>query len=196
MPRSQKDNERVRQLAKENIRTSAMEIFIEKGYHRASIDDVARRAGVSKGLMYNYYKGKEELLAEMVEHRVREIKTVMEAAARLEAPADQLMHIIDGAIDNVYERPQVFRFYLHLQTQPEEDLALAKYSRMLNREMAEQFKVQTRMFERLGAVQPQVRSLYFSSTLQGIMLMISIYPEHYPVSDIKKQLIREFCKAD
>ncbi|MEI0737007.1 TetR/AcrR family transcriptional regulator [Paenibacillus sp. JTLBN-2024] len=132
----------------------------------------------------------------MVEHRVREIKTVMEAAARLEAPADQLMHIIDGAIDNVYERPQVFRFYLHLQTQPEEDLALAKYSRMLNQEMAEQFKVQTRMFERLGAVQPQVRSLYFSSTLQGIMLMISTYPEHYPVSDIKKQLIREFCKAD
>lgn len=196
MPRSQEDNERIRQLAKENIRTSAMEIFIEKGYHRASIDDVAKRAGVSKGLMYNYYKGKEELLAEMVEHRVREIKAVMETAVSLEGSADQLMHIIDGAIDNVYERPQVFRFYLHLQTQPEEDLVLAKYSRILNQEMAEQFKVQTRMFEQLGAAQPQVRSLYFSSTLQGIMLMVSTYPEHYPVSGVKQQLIEEFCKPD
>ncbi|NQX69940.1 helix-turn-helix transcriptional regulator [Paenibacillus alba] len=49
MPRTREESDRIRQLAKENIRTAAVEVFIEKGYHAASIDDVAKRAGISKG---------------------------------------------------------------------------------------------------------------------------------------------------
>ncbi|RKN83722.1 TetR/AcrR family transcriptional regulator [Paenibacillus ginsengarvi] len=193
MPRTREENERIRQAAKENIRTSAMEMFIERGYHDASIDDVAKQAGVSKGLMYNYYKGKEELLAEMVQFRIDEISRVMEAASALDSPADQLKHIVEGALDNVKKRPQVYRFYLHLQTQPEQDKVLSKYSQMLNEAMAKQFKVQCGMFAGLGAADEQLRSLYFSSTLHGAMLMISTYPDGYPVDEIKEQIIKQFC---
>lgn len=193
MPRTREENERIRQAAKENIRTSAMEIFIERGYHDASIDDVAKQAGVSKGLMYNYYKGKEELLAEMVQFRIDEISRVMEAASALDSPSDQLKHIVEGALDNVKKRPQVYRFYLHLQTQPEEDKVLSKYSQMLNEAMAKQFEVQCGMFAGLGAADEQLRSLYFSSTLHGAMLMISTYPDGYPVDEIKEQIIQQFC---
>lgn len=49
MPRTREESDRIRQLAKENIRTAAVEVFIEKGYHAVSIDDVAKRAGISKG---------------------------------------------------------------------------------------------------------------------------------------------------
>ncbi|MCY8819124.1 TetR/AcrR family transcriptional regulator, partial [Bacillus atrophaeus] len=80
MPRSQKENERIRQLAKENIRSAAMRLFIKQGYHATSISDVAKEAGISKGLLYNYYKGKEELLATMVEARIWELIEVMEGA--------------------------------------------------------------------------------------------------------------------
>ena len=55
-----------------------MELFIRQGYHATSISDVAQRAGVSKGLLYNYYEGKEDLLATMVEARIREVVEVME----------------------------------------------------------------------------------------------------------------------
>ncbi len=61
-------------------------------------------------------------------------------------------------------------------------------------EQARQFIVQTEMFEELGVENPQQRSLYFSSTLQGIMLMFSTYLKSFPLNQVKAQVIEEFCK--
>ncbi|MBB3126659.1 AcrR family transcriptional regulator [Paenibacillus rhizosphaerae] len=195
MPRTQEENERIRQQAKAKIREAAIELFMRKGYHATSIDDVSKYAGVSKGLLYNYYKGKEELLGAMVEARIGELIQVMEKAEALDTPAEQLRHIVEGAIDNVQRSPQVFRFYLHLQTQPEADETIAKYGKLLIEESARQFQIQCRMFEKLGSADPVARSLYFSSALQGIMLMISTYPDQFPVEAMKRQIIDDFCQT-
>ncbi|WP_375163139.1 hypothetical protein [Laceyella sacchari] len=37
-----------------------------------------------------------------------------------------------------------------------------------------------------------MRSLYFSSVLQGTMFMLSTYPERFPVKEVKEQIIQEF----
>ncbi|WP_145133918.1 TetR/AcrR family transcriptional regulator [Paenibacillus sp. Y412MC10] len=195
MPRTQEENERIRQQAKAKIRETAIDLFMRKGYHATSIDDVSKHAGVSKGLLYNYYKGKEELLSAMVEARIGELIQVMEKAEALETPAEQLKHIVEGAVDNVRRSPEVFRFYLHLQTQPEADETVAKYGKLLIEESARQFQIQCRMFEKLGASDPVARSLYFSSALQGIMLMISTYPDQFPVEAMKRQIIEDFCQV-
>ncbi|MBJ9987465.1 MULTISPECIES: TetR/AcrR family transcriptional regulator [Paenibacillus] len=195
MPRTQEENERIRQQAKAKIREAAIDLFMRKGYHATSIDDVSKHAGVSKGLLYNYYKGKEELLSAMVEARIGELIQVMEKAEALETPAEQLKHIVEGAVDNVRRSPEVFRFYLHLQTQPEADETVAKYGKLLIEESARQFQIQCRMFEKLGASDPVARSLYFSSALQGIMLMISTYPDQFLVEAMKRQIIEDFCQV-
>ncbi|UVI31066.1 TetR/AcrR family transcriptional regulator [Paenibacillus spongiae] len=192
MPRSREENERIRQLAMDNIGTAAMECFLERGYHATSIDDIARRAGVSKGLLYNYYQGKEGLLAEIVRARVDEIVGVMEAAYALDSPRDQLLQIIEGALGYIVQNPKAYRFFLHLQTHPEEDAVLSKYSQMLNQEMSRQYELQCGIFERMQVVDQKLRSLYFSSALHGVMLLLSIYPD-YPVAAVKEQMIRDFC---
>ncbi|MBU5347580.1 transcriptional regulator [Paenibacillus sp. LC231] len=193
MPRSPSENERIRQMAKEKILEAAMDLFIHQGYHATSISDVAKQAGISKGLLYNYFSGKEGLLAAMVEERIAGVAEVIENAASLQAPADQLKYILEQAIDNVDRQPEVFRFYLHLQTQPEADQELFPYSKRLVEEAARQFEIQCRIFESLGVPEPRKRSLYFSSTLQGIMLMISTYPQHFPIEEVKEQMLKEFC---
>lgn len=193
MPRTPKENERIREIAKEKILNAGMELFIKKGFHATTIDDVAKHAGISKGLLYNYFKGKENLLSKMVEDRIEGLTRVMEVASSMETPGDQLRYIVEGAIDNVRQKPDEFRFYLHLQTQPEEDQVLKKYSKLLIEESARQFELQCEMFEKLGVQEPRKRSLYFSSALQGIMLMISTYPQQFPIGDVKAQIIHEFC---
>lgn len=182
-------------MAKEKIRIAAMELFMKQGYHATSIEDVAKHAKISKGLLYNYYKGKEELLSTMIQARIDELIQVMEAASSQESPAEQLKHIVEGAINNVQQKPEVFQFYLHLQTQPESDEVLSKYSKLLIEESARQFHLQCEMFENLGVKEPRKRSLYFSSVLQGLMLMISTYPEQFPVEEMKAQIIHEFCHS-
>jgi len=48
------------------ITAAAIEVFAEKGYDGTRVDDVARRAGISKGLFYLYFKTKEELFKAVI----------------------------------------------------------------------------------------------------------------------------------
>ena len=50
----------------QEIAEAAFETFAEKGYAAARVEEVAKRAGVSKGLLYLYYKTKEELFKAVI----------------------------------------------------------------------------------------------------------------------------------
>ncbi len=49
---------------------AALEVFVEKGFAASRIDDVAARAGVSKGTLYLYYASKESLLKAVIRHHL------------------------------------------------------------------------------------------------------------------------------
>jgi len=49
------------------ILTQAMKIFLEKGYHGTSIDDITQAAGLTKGALYWHFRSKEDLLKNIVE---------------------------------------------------------------------------------------------------------------------------------
>jgi AcrR family transcriptional regulator len=49
------------------ILTQAMKMFLEKGYHGTSIDEITQAAGVTKGALYWHFKSKEDLLKRIVE---------------------------------------------------------------------------------------------------------------------------------
>ncbi len=54
----------------QEIADAAFAAFAEKGYSATRIDDVAKRAGISKGLTYLYYKTKEDLFKAVVKNVV------------------------------------------------------------------------------------------------------------------------------
>jgi AcrR family transcriptional regulator len=51
----------------------ALEHFANEGYHKTTISHIARHAGISKGLMYNYFESKEALLKAIIHKSVNEI---------------------------------------------------------------------------------------------------------------------------
>lgn len=62
---------------------AALEIFTEKGFHNASMDDVALRAGVSKPIVYQSFASKHELYMGILDHSVEQvIAGINEAIAR------------------------------------------------------------------------------------------------------------------
>jgi len=54
----------------DEILTAATTVFGEQGFARARLEDVAKRAGVSKGTLYLYFESKEVLFREMVRRNV------------------------------------------------------------------------------------------------------------------------------
>ncbi|MCD6436037.1 MAG: helix-turn-helix transcriptional regulator [Clostridiales bacterium] len=45
---------------------SAWELFSEKGFHDTKISEIAKKAGIGKGTVYEYFKSKEELVQKMI----------------------------------------------------------------------------------------------------------------------------------
>ena len=62
MPRSIEQYEAIRKEKRELILDTALSLFAENGFHQTSIEQIARKAGISKGLTYNYFESKELLL--------------------------------------------------------------------------------------------------------------------------------------
>ncbi|SPJ15026.1 Transcriptional regulator, TetR family [Syntrophobacter sp. SbD2] len=59
--------------AKERILEAALEVFSHKGFHPATMDEIAEKAGVGKGTLYRYFETKEKLFAELVRLRLEEL---------------------------------------------------------------------------------------------------------------------------
>ena len=69
------------QILKDEIRqrivTEALEVFLEKGYDKASMRDLAQRVGTSVSNIYHYFTNKEELFRAIAEPIARRVKRVL-----------------------------------------------------------------------------------------------------------------------
>jgi len=52
---------------RQQILSAAMNCFLAKGYHRATMDDIVAESGLSKGTLYWYFKSKKELFLALVQ---------------------------------------------------------------------------------------------------------------------------------
>jgi AcrR family transcriptional regulator len=59
---------------RQRILAAAQEVFAEQGFDAARMDEVARRAQVGKGTLYNYYESKEDLLIEALIASMEELR--------------------------------------------------------------------------------------------------------------------------
>lgn len=71
---------------------AGLEVFVEKGFAASRLDDVAARAGVSKGTVYLYFKSKEALFKAVIEAGMTPAIEALEAvAAESDKPAPEVL---------------------------------------------------------------------------------------------------------
>src|SRR2546430_17353502 len=66
----------------EEIVAAALDVFVERGFARARLEEVARRAGVTKGTIYLYFKSKEALFKAVVRGTIVPVIAQGEALAQ------------------------------------------------------------------------------------------------------------------
>ncbi len=67
MPRSDEDNQQIRAARRQEILAAAVGVFAVKGIARTKVADIAAAAGLSHGLLYHYFRSKEEVFETMVD---------------------------------------------------------------------------------------------------------------------------------
>lgn len=78
MPRTKEQNEKIREEARNRIINAAIKLFSLKGYHGTSISDIAKEAQISKGLAYNYFESKQDLLRAIFESMMQQGYDIVE----------------------------------------------------------------------------------------------------------------------
>jgi AcrR family transcriptional regulator len=83
------------------ILDAAVAVFAEKGFVAARMDDIAARAGVTKGTIYLYFRSKEDVFKSLVRDSIgRTISVNAETARSFEGPSSELIRLVLGAIAN------------------------------------------------------------------------------------------------
>lgn len=92
---------------------AALEVFREKGYANARMADIARRAGVSYGLVYHYFGSKEVLFDIIVESWWNDLYAVMEKEIASDEPfPEKLVNIIRFFLDTYGQKPNLMSIFV------------------------------------------------------------------------------------
>jgi AcrR family transcriptional regulator len=112
---------RRRQQREGEILAAAREVFLDKGFERASVSEIAARVGVVEGLVFRYFPTKRDLLNEVLHALYKPlISDVGEGFSRISGLRGRLRFIIWRHVRVYTETPGLARLVLHeVRTGPE-----------------------------------------------------------------------------
>jgi AcrR family transcriptional regulator len=177
-------------MTRRRLLDAAAEVFAERGYRRASVDEIASRAGYTIGALYSNFSGKDEVLLALLEQQVSRIaERIVAAAVQAEDPADKLRAGAREWMAFLDEEPATFALMVEFWTMWVRDeeqrphhakrfAAVRSYIGGLIQEKADEMGVAMRLPpEHIGAV---VLALADGLALQHLANPDAVPPDLYP----------------
>jgi AcrR family transcriptional regulator len=114
MPRTKEQSEEMKKATVAKIKQAGLRLFATKGLAATSIADIAESAEISTGLLYHYYKSKEDLYAELVSAAITGANAaICDIADREVSPAEKIVLPVKGIREVMNEEFTVY-FYVFM----------------------------------------------------------------------------------
>lgn len=190
MPRTKAQYEEIRKSSRQKILDAALEVFAKQGYYSSTVDAIAKTAGISKGLLYNYFKSKEDVLQELMVGMMEALMCeYMPLKPNEKFTRDDIIQFINVGIDLVLEKPHYWKLYFSVALQP--DVMSIVFTKMM--EMGQPYMIaMIEYFKEKGVENPEVMMRYFSAVMDGIQFHCMLDPKSFPAEEVKKLLIKQF----
>lgn len=183
----------------QDLLRNAAAVIAEQGMDKASMAQIAERAGVSKALLYHYYPGKDALIFAIIETHLLEVDEAVEAADDASLSDRARLRQLVGAVLDIYrgaDNEHVVQLNAKRALTPEQQQALAQIERRIVR----RFSV---VIDRINPELQQDRPLLMPVTMSLFGMMNWVYmwfKDGGPVTredyaDIATTLILEGVKA-
>ncbi|MFO7939579.1 MAG: TetR/AcrR family transcriptional regulator [Bacteroidales bacterium] len=187
-PKTEEQYQELREIRKEQIMETALALFAQKSFDRTSMSEIAREAGISKGLSYNYFLSKEDLLHEIIMRGFNKIIELFDPNRDGELSKEEFIFFINENFRMVKEHPTYWKLYYSLVMQPS---ILEKYYAEMEDVIKKYMKILTSYFTQKGCKDPQTEVAFFSSIMDGVLLNFVLNPE-FPADKIKTRIIALF----
>ena len=165
---------------------TALNLFAAEGYSNCSISMLAQKAGISKGLMYNYFKSKEELLTAIIENGLDEIMHLLDPNSDGILQSEELEHFIRKVFSNMRHNREFWTLYVSVLLQPGVK-ELMRENPFFNY-MERFYPLLAGYFEKKGCEDPYLEMLTLSALIEGFGILM-IYA--YPALDIPEEVLNK-----
>ncbi len=185
MPRDKEQYETIRQEKKALISEHALRLFSQNSYHGVTMGMIAESAGISKGLIYNYFKSKEELLFQILEGGMQEIMEQIDPNHDGILEHYELMHFIEVIFEWVGKRKEFWRLYYGLALQQD---VMKVVDEKLSEWLQPYYRLLMEYFEKKGAEDPLSEAVYFMGMMDGLVFNYLADPDVFPLDGIIRKL--------
>jgi AcrR family transcriptional regulator len=166
---------------------TALEVFAEYGYASASISMIAQKAGVSKGLMYNYFESKEALLISIVEEGIEEMVELVDPNKDGILIKEEFEFLIDGMFNLMRDKNNFYKLYFSLMMQPS---VSSIFMNKLNQVIEPFIKLFIDYYTKKGSKNPVLEAVLVGAMFDGIGFNYVFNPGVYPLDEVI-QLVKE-----
>jgi len=188
-PRTKEQFTEMRKSARRKIMEAGLEFFATEGYHLTSISKIAKRAGVSKGLMYNYFDSKETLLREIMLDGLETLTTEFDPNRDGVLTNQELIHFMRESIKMVKAHPDYWKLYFVVMYQSP---ATTLFHDELMSAVNGYLSILERYFKTKGVRDPAAEARLFTSILDGVCVNFLHDQTNYPMDVVEERLIEMY----
>lgn len=189
MARSDEQNRRVRERAREALLQAAIEVFSERGVAGASIAVITQRAGTAQGLVNYHFGGKDQLVSAVID---RWFETVLGFARVEGTPDEALAAVIDGALTATAYALPLQKAVLAMQQQPATHRLFAESEARHEAAVAAAEDAVRALFRARGADDPELEEIMLRSTLEGVFVKFAVFGDTFPLEDARRWMHRRY----
>jgi AcrR family transcriptional regulator len=197
-PRTEETNLRIREEQRERILKAARTVFAHKGFTDTKMTDIATAAGVSYGLVYHYFKDKEEIFTRLVEWALNSSLVLMQQAREQPGtPWERLRWLTSQILQGAQRQPEAFMVVMQAfanDTVPQEARELAWRSGEASLGMIKQLIVEGQAAGQVVAGDPDHLTSVFGWCIQGMALGMGFL--NHQISEVSRFPATSIPSAD
>jgi len=191
MPRTDEQNEAIREATRAKLVASAMLLFAENGYASTSIRMIAKHADVSTGLLYHYFASKEELMTAVFENCMAIITEGIDAAQTVNSPLAKITGIVRFVADAIQGDPLFWGLFQSWRTQPAVMDVVGDGLRYATNHLRDLF---AGLLAEAEHEEPETGAYVLYCLIEGMIQQYLLEPDSYPIEVVVEQIIGQFGK--
>ena len=191
-PKTAIQNEQIRKESKHKIMDAAFKLIAKNGYEATSIAMIAKTAGVSKGLLYNYFDSKEDLVKAIVLGALDDVEELLMEIVD-ENPTITLKNIFHWFFKEMKERPE------HWKLTTELTFSIGKFDfihDLVTSKVTEFMAFIESLLAQMGFDNPKNEAKVIAAILDGIGFHALMMIDEYPLDDMEEYLIKKYCNEE
>jgi AcrR family transcriptional regulator len=189
MARSETLNRRMREASRRRILKAAMRHFASRGYAGTSIRMIARSAGISVGLLYNYFPTKADLLGALFEESMRDVQASFASADAASTPAERIERLVRSSFEILEANRDFWRLSYGVRMQP---AVVAGLGKRLHAWMTTIQATLARYLAEAGSRRPELDAALLFALIDGVSQHYVLDPRNYPLAEAADRIVALF----